>query len=275
MRTLLLGCALLAACARVAPEAPTGAALRVVAIGPGTEANLFALGLGGRLVGVSDFCTVVEAAMLPRVGGQSDPNLERIAALVPDLVLVQGQHPRLAGWCADSSVGFHAFPTDSLAGWKVEVRWLGQRFGVSAESDRLITTVERALMEMAPFAKPRRTLLVVARRADEASGILAAGRGTFLSELLAAAGGVNVLPEGSVPYPSINEETLIRLDPETVLEFRPSASDDGSTLQIWKRGFPELTAVRTGRVGIVTHTESLIPGPRMHEVAREMRAWLR
>ncbi|MDA1259960.1 MAG: helical backbone metal receptor [Planctomycetota bacterium] len=275
MRRIFLACLIFAACARTPSPVTDSAATRVVAIAPGTEANLFALGLGSSLIGVSDFCSVPEAAHLPRVGGQTNPNLERIAALSPTLVLVQGRHPKVKAWTAGAAVEFHAFPTDSIPGWKLEVRWLGERFSKAAESERLIAEVERALAQLGSFGMPRRTLLLIARRSDQASGIIAAGPGTFLSELLAAAGGVNVLPEGGVAYPSINEESLIRLDPEAVIEFRPGAVDAGDALDVWRASFPALAAVRAGRIGAVIHLEALMPGPRMHEVAQAMHALLR
>lgn len=272
LRLALLGLCL-SACTR-GVEAPRaqGPAPRVVAIGPGTEANLFAIGLGELLVGVSDFCPEPAAAALPRVGGQADPNLERIAALAPTVLLVQGGHPRVEGWCRGAGVEFRGFATDSLAGWRAEIRWLGERFARSAESERCIAEVDGALARLRGAGAPRRTLLVVARRADQAAGVMAAGAGTFLSELLEAAGGVNVMPPGGVAYPSLNEESLIRLDPEAVIEFRPGAADDGGALAIWRRDFPALSASRDGRVGAVLHAQALMPGPRMHEVAQAMQA---
>lgn len=279
-RLALLGSALAAACAPAAELSSEsgGAALeRVVAIGPGTEANLFALGLGGSVVGVSDFCAVAAASDLPRVGGQQQPNLERIAGLRPDLLLVQGRHPEVEAWCRGAGVGFHSFATDSVAGWREEVAWIGDRFGIPAESDRLLREAEdafAALLSAAPAA-PRRTLLVVARRVDEPSGILAAGPRSFLSELLVAAGGVNVLPEGVQAYVDLNEETLIRLDPERILEFWPEGAPDPPPTEVWRRAFPSLAAVRTGGVAVISDRDALIPGPRMPDVARAIATALR
>lgn len=271
MRISILAPLILAACAPAVDATGGGG---IVAIGPGTEANLFALGLGGGVAGVSDFCTVPAAAGLPRVGGQNDPNLERIAALAPAIVLVQGRHPRVEAWCAGAGIEFHAFGTDSLEGWRAEVAWLGAHFDRAAAAAALVAECNAALAALRRPGPPVRALLVVARRTDEASGVVAAGPGTFLSQLLEAAGGVNALPESASAYPDLNEETLIRLDPEAIVEFGPSPGDD-PPLPIWRRSFPGLAAVRAGRVGAISHPEALIPGPRMHEVAAAIHALLR
>ena len=62
---------------------------RIVSLVPSETANLFALGAGARLVGATDYCIEPEAARaLPRVGGPKNADVERIAALTPDLVLL-------------------------------------------------------------------------------------------------------------------------------------------------------------------------------------------
>jgi len=276
----LLLCLLpLGACApgAVLPPASGAPPERVVVIGPGTEANLFALGLGARVVGVSDFCTVPEAAALTRVGGQANPHLERIAALEPDLILTQGALPILQDWCRSAGVAFHSFGTDSVQGWAEEVRWLGVRFGKLAESEDMLRVGFGKFDELKSAAAhhaPLRVLLVVGRRTEEASGILAAGPGSFLSELLAFAGGVNVLADARQAYVDVNEESLIRLDPEAVLEFWPEGAPAVEPLSLWRRAYPHLTAVREGRVGVILHPCALIPGPDMPATAAAMSAWL-
>jgi iron complex transport system substrate-binding protein len=257
--------------------APGPAPLRVVVIGPGTEANLFALGLGTRVVGVSDFCTVPEAAAIPRVGGLANPNLERIAALEPDLVLTQGSLPILRDWCGSAGIHFHSFGTDSISGWMEEVRWLGAKFGCNAESEEILL---RSSQNFASIAESNsggpalRVLLIVSRRAEEASGLFAAGPSSFLSELLQRAGGVNVLADAEQAYVDVNEESLIRLDPEAILEFWPDGAPAQDPLTVWRRSFPQLSAVRAGRVSLILHPDSLIPGPAMPATARAIAAAL-
>jgi ABC-type Fe3+-hydroxamate transport system substrate-binding protein len=62
---------------------------RIVSLVPSMTESLFDLGLGARLVGVSDYCVLPAAgvAHLPRVGGTKTPEVEKIAALAPDLVI--------------------------------------------------------------------------------------------------------------------------------------------------------------------------------------------
>ena len=74
---------------------------RIVSLAPSVTETLFALGLGDRIVGDTDFCDYPpEAKLKRRIGGPVDPNIEVIAALHPDLVV---------GGALDQSAGLGAF----------------------------------------------------------------------------------------------------------------------------------------------------------------------
>ncbi len=69
---------------------------RVVSLVPSITESLFDLNLGNRVVGVTDYCVRPEAgvARLPRVGGTKNPDVARIVALQPDLVIVNQEENR-------------------------------------------------------------------------------------------------------------------------------------------------------------------------------------
>jgi iron complex transport system substrate-binding protein len=254
----------------------------VVVIGPGTAANIFALGAGNLVIGVSDYNTVAAAADLPRVGGLFDPNHERIAALNPDLVIVQGQAQKLAAFCASMEIEFRAFSTDTIAAWHAEIQWLAERLGAQEQLPQQRANMTRGLEALAAAqlaassttgqaSPPPRVLLVISRRAEEASSIIVAGSSSFLNELLTFAGGVNVFPEAGRDYFDLNEESLIRAAPDVILEF---GTDPSSALDLWRKSFPQVPAVRDGRVKVITNMDALIPGPAMLETARSIAALL-
>ncbi|MGB8959622.1 MAG: helical backbone metal receptor, partial [Candidatus Aminicenantales bacterium] len=73
---------------------PEGTPRRIVSMAPNITEILFALGLGGRIVGVTRFCDwPPEARAIPRIGGLVDPNVEVIRSLDPDLVIAFRGNP--------------------------------------------------------------------------------------------------------------------------------------------------------------------------------------
>jgi iron complex transport system substrate-binding protein len=96
------------------------------------------------------------------------------------------------------------------------------------------------------------------------------GGGNYLDELLTIAGGKNVLAGGENSYPTIDRERLLALDPQVVLVLLPGASQQvvESTLRFWQ-SLPQLSAVRNGRVHILTDTDLLLPGFSVVKIARQ------
>jgi iron complex transport system substrate-binding protein len=263
-----------------APRAMPSPASRIVVIGPSTTANLFALGQGHRIVGVSDYCTVPEAEGIARVGGLADPSLERIVALQPDLVIVQGKAPRLGDLCRTLEVELKEFTTDTLVEWFREVHWLTARLDLDEKGAQLRQSMLDGLLDMEQGSQsdPPSVLLVIFRRDGEASGMTVAGDTGFLDELLSAAGGRNVLSGSGQDYFALNEERLIRAAPDWILEFHTEQVDDAAreilqaeAKRIWNRDFPSLPAVRAGNIRTLVGKDLLIPGPNMLETARKMR----
>jgi len=251
------------------PEAPESPPARVVVIGPSTAATMVSLGLRDALMGVSDYCSVEECAALPRVGGQQDPALETIARLLPELVLVQGACPLLEAWCAEERVEFVSFTTDSWGEWMEEIGWLGNRFECLDAASALQTSATTALEQVRDAAEPAvKTLLVVSRRADEASGLMVAGSNSFLSELAEVAGAHNAVGANERDYFDLNEEALVQLAPEAIIEFLPPSPN---SLEVWSRDWPQLPAVQNQRVYALTEPWCVLPGPSMPATAALIR----
>ncbi|MFQ5749070.1 MAG: ABC transporter substrate-binding protein [Planctomycetota bacterium] len=241
-------------------------------LGPSTVENLFALGLGDRVAGVSDYCGAPGAEGIARLGGQLNPNLESLAALQPDLVLTQGTLPELEGFCRRQGFPLLSLATDTWAGWQAEIGRLGTLFGVEERAGRLVDKARKEMAALAadrdPSRPPTPALLVVGRRAGEAGGLVVAGRASFLSELLAFAGGRNVFADNRRDYFDLAEEALVRAAPEVIFELRPGSSETkAQVLHAWQAGFPALPAVRFGRVVLLTQDFILLPGPRMPAIA--------
>ncbi len=262
--------------------AAAGSPQRIVVLGPSTTENLFALGLGARVVGVSDYCSTAEAANLPHVGGLADPSLERILALAPDLVLVQGHIPKVEQLCAANHIAFHACTTDTLREWREEIQWLGNRFQVRSAAEALLQKFDQELLGFTPSSPSSRpkVLLVIFRRQEEASALMVAGDQGFLNELLELVGGTNALDGSHRDYFDLNEERLIRAAPEVILELKTDAQAeqrsvlDAQALAVWRRSFPNLPAVQSERIYNLIGSQLLLPGPSMLETARQMRAAL-
>ena len=80
-------------------DSPVLAADRIVTLVPSVTESLFCLGLGDRIVGITDWCVHPSDRVsgLPRVGGTKNPSVRQILELEPDLVIAnREENPKRA-----------------------------------------------------------------------------------------------------------------------------------------------------------------------------------
>jgi iron complex transport system substrate-binding protein len=239
------------------------------------------LGAGDRVVGRTPFCPT--AGLSPQaveVGAALDANYERIFALRPDLVLVKASMQTQCDRLTALGLPVLALSTDTIADAYAAIAAIAEKLGRAPAGQVLIDRLQSDLRAVADRDKdrpPTRALLVIGHNPGELRGIFAAAKGTFLVELLTAAGGTNALVESPTAYPRLGQEEILRLDPEAIVVLVPGA-DDSPTAQerersLW-RALPYLRAVKADRIYLIGDADALSSGLRMAEIAGRMAALL-
>jgi iron complex transport system substrate-binding protein len=229
------------------------------------------LGAGDQLVGVSTYCRAPRPD-LPRVGGYLDPDIESVLALKPDLVL-SPPNPRLEKAMAAFSVPLYVVSTQwsTVASIQESFMTLAERLGLAAQGAALRKQVEATLADVAEEASsrtPRRVLLVVAR---QPGSMVVAGPGTYISELIELAGGINVVGEGG-HYPTLGIETVVGMAPEVIIDVSAGEGDQGAAgeaRRVWST-YASLPAVRSDAIRVEPPGQLLQPGPSTGESARRL-----
>jgi iron complex transport system substrate-binding protein len=276
-RTLLLAVAVLHSGAAQTPR-------RIVSTAPGITEILFALGLGDRVVGVTQYCRYpAEAARLPKIGSWTTPNMETVVALKPDLVIVQ----RTA---VHDSTRFNALKLRTvdvrlheIADIYATVETIGKAAGVASRAAALNERLRADLTEVQNRIRSRPkvpALFVVGRNPGALEGMIAAGPKSYHDELITLAGGRNILADSPVSYVKVLHEELLARKPEVIIDMGEHADASGiapeqikKEIALWRR-FATVPAVRNGRVHIVANAIYVVPGPRVVECARQLARFL-
>lgn len=232
-------------------------------------------------MGVGDFCDYpAEAKKLPRVGGYLDPNLERFLTLSPDLVIVSGRHEKVDEFCRREDIGVLHLSIDNIDGIFAGIRKLGEITGREKKAEALLEEIDAGLARVrAQYANaPRPRVFACINRAPGSLGSLyTVGGNTFVSELLAVAGGSNIFSDVTLPYPEASKESLLVRAPEVILDLRPgedlSPTNRERLLRDWDV-FKSVPAVAEGRVYILTEDCLLLPGPRVVQAAETLARYL-
>jgi ABC-type Fe3+-hydroxamate transport system substrate-binding protein len=274
VRPLFLALLLLFACA----EAPEQSALtddlgrsvpvsprvtRLVTLSPNLTEMVYAVGAEQALVGTDDFSNFPPPAKkIPKVGGMQ-PNLEKIAALRPDLVIAstEGNHPNLAPALAAAGIPLFVIRTDRLA----EITGAMDRVGRLLDAPRREEAV-RALEEAVQAQRRTRAQRPRVMFLVWTDPLYVGGRNTFTDDLLALAGAENAVAVNGWPQYSL--ESLLAHPPELILY--PRGAVTPQQIAVLQARVPEMKAE------IVAVDEDIFqrPGPRMADAARALNAIL-
>ena len=273
--------ALSAGCAKKEPAAaPSSVPQRLVSLAPSVTETLFALGLGDRVVAVGNYTFWPEEALKkPRVGGLVDPNLERIAALRPDLAILLPSERDVGDKLAPLGIATLIVKNESLADVEASFRTIAARCGVPEAGEKLAAEWHAALLPRpvsarAPGAAAPKVLMIVERAAGRLGELYAAGPGTFLDELLVRLGGENAFADAPNLYPQASLEEIVARKPDLIFELRSDEPDEAARRALVADWQPLATvpAVRHGRIRVIAGNFTLIPGPRLPQLYRAMAA---
>jgi iron complex transport system substrate-binding protein len=246
---------------------------RIVSTSPSITETLFALGLGDRVVGVSQFCNYPpEVRKLPRIGSYLQPDPEAIVRLTPDLVILQQEASLLDERLRAVHLRAVMVPHATLEDIYKEIQIIGDAGGVPDHSRTLIAQMKAQLAAIQARTRgipSPRVLLIIDREQGTLHNLIAVGPDNYVNQILEMAGAINVLAKpGLPPYPTISLETVLRENPDVIIDLSGTQQTEearrasrAATLALWGQN-RDLRAVRDGHVYAGTSDVLVVPGPR-------------
>lgn len=241
---------------------------RLVSLTPSVTENLYALGLGDRVVGVSSFSDYPpEAASKPVVGDAFQLNYEEILLLEPDLIIGDAQLVKnYMAKLEELGLPVLAINPSNLREVMDALMLLGKATGavdaaaqVIGEMEDKIQWVETAVRDLPHEARP----LVFVEVWDEP--LMTCGPGSFMQELIELAGGQNLAADVSDAWVEYSSELVVERDPEVILLTRPYV-DELMARSAWQG----ISAVRNGRVVEVNSDPFVRTTPRLADALVEL-----
>lgn len=235
---------------------------RVVSLAPNITEILFAVEAGEKLVGTDDFSNFPQAARkLPKVGGMQ-PNVEKIAALKPDLVLAstEGNHPNLAQALEAAGIPLYVVRTDRLSEIEPAMEKLGELLHASGKN-RVRELRDDLARQTRKRERPLRILFAV-----WTDPLYVAGRNTFTEDLLHLTGAQNAVEVTGWPQYSL--ESLAASPPDLILY--PRGAVTPQQMDALMKRVPSIKA----KVVAVDEDIFQRPGPRVVQAAAALNAIL-
>jgi len=262
------------ACLALSRQSSSGAEkLRIVSICPGTTEILYALGLGEEIVGVSSFCNYPEDVFKKeKVGSFSRPSLEKIVALRPDVIFATGlEQNESVNMLREYGCKVVLSDPKNMDELFESISQIGRLTYTDTEAQSLIdkmrlelTTIQDKVKKTPYALKPR---VFVEIWSDP---LMSAGKDSFVDELIAQAGGVNIARDAPRPYSIFSPELVIYRDPDyIILGYMQSKNTPNDIRQ--RVGWSKITAVMTDNVISDINPDILLrPSPRAIDAVRQI-----
>jgi len=242
---------------------------RIVSLAPSITEILFALGLGDKVVGVTDRCDYPEEALdKPNVGSYFSTSLEAIIDQNPDIVFSDG-HDTVDTQMEALGVTMVVLQPQDISGIYKDIELVGKITGKEVAAEELVTEMEQRVGAVTERTEgvERPTVLYVIDSSDT-SKPWTVGAGSFIDALVALAGGENIV-KVSQDYLQINLEEIVACAPEIIIGTTSHGTlsiPDFVNLPVWN----EMNAVKEGRIHIIQVDLVSKAGPRIVEGLEEM-----
>ncbi len=236
-----------------------GTPQRIISLAPSNTEILFALGLRDEVVGVTMYCDYPpEALDKEKVGDYYGPDIEKIIALQPDLVLATDFH-RFDLIPALEQQGFTVFAVapQTLDDVLESIERIGETIGKEAEALRLVnemTSKIEAVEEQTKELEQKPSVLYMTWH----DPMWTVGRDTWIDDLINIAGGVNIFSQNFEGGAMVQIEWVILQNPEVIITSEWSYD--------WALNAAELAstnASQTGRIFAFDDDLAQRPGPRL------------
>lgn len=242
---------------------------RAISLAPNLTENIFAVGAGDRLVGVTTFCNYPpEAEKIQKVSDTQTPNVETIIALKPDVVFVStaSQLENFTKTLAEKNIAVFVTSPNNLEDVFMNLKTLGELFGTQEKAEKLIADLKQRVSATEEKVKVNERVKVFVQ--IDKDSLFTIGKDSFITDLISRAGGDSLTKTVATAYPNISKEAALALKPDAII-----LSESPSNLEP-NEVFKNSNAVKNGKVFRVNADIISRPSPRLVDALEQIANFL-
>jgi iron complex transport system substrate-binding protein len=200
-----------------------GAEERIVALSPAVNEIIYALGVGSEVVGNTEYCRYPkETLSVPKVGGYFSPNLEKIIALQPTVVIMQKNNYKLSKRLKQLGVDTEVVSIDTLDNIKESIIKLGDRLNQNRSAKKIVENINKSIEDTKDIIKDKKILIVIGHNSSLNRRIFVAGQNLYFDDIINESGNKNAFQTTRKGQPILNMENIIATNPDIVILIAPS-----------------------------------------------------
>ncbi len=248
---------------------------RIVSLAPNITEILYAISIEDKIVAVTDFCDYPPRAKeKPKIGGMSNPSLESIISLKPDIVVMttDGNPKEIEERLRHLGIKTYVFTARQVAELPQGIRELGITLGAKEKAYKLAEEIETKLQKSEVRSQKSevkgKALFIV-----WPEPLIVAGPGTAIDDALQLLGWENIASDAKTKYPKYSIEKVIEHSPDVILIGKSMGADTKALSKGLMKKLGMLEAVKKGRI-YFTGDALYRLGPRIVEGIEEMEGYL-
>ena len=249
---------------------------KIISLIPSNTEIVYALENGDAIVGVTDFDNYPEEAMAKEKIGGMEINIEKMISLKPDLVFAHEStaDSTAAGLQQLRDAGIAVVVVNdaqSFDGVYTSIEMIGKAIGEQEKAAELVDDMKNRFAELKKKAESiqqneQKTVFVEVSPAPE---IYAAGKNTFIDEMLALIGAKNAIGDMD-GWPKVDQEAIVERNPDVVVTTYGYYSEQPVEQVLGRQGWKNVKAVKDKQVFDVHSDLVTRSGPRLAEGAEEL-----
>ena len=244
---------------------------RIVSLAPGITETLYALGLADNIAGVTSFCDWPAAARSKqKIGGFTNPSIEKIVSLKPDLIIATADGNRRDTVLQLEKLGLGVYvvnPADTK-GVLRNILQIGKITNREKDAVKLVDRLQKRLDNIAQQIRNKRKPRVFFQLGREP--LYTAGKKTLINEVIERAGGINVAGHDTARYPVYSKEGVIAASPEIII-FAPMLNGEKITaVQKYWQNLGEIPAVKNNKIYPIDADSINRASPRIFDAIEAM-----
>lgn len=247
--------------------------LRIISLAPATTEILFALGLDKEIIGVSESCNYPPAAgEKEKIGTFSQPNIEKILSMKPDLVFCTGlEQAQVVLKLKQLKLNVFVSNPENIEELFQSILEIGKLTGKEQEAKALVydmkSRVNKVNSKVALIPKDKRQKVFIE---VWHSPLTTVGRSSFINELIEDAGGTSVTSDIKSAYGAVSQEIVLKRNPDCIiLAYMGNLTPVKEVIK--RPGWENTAAVKNGRVyGDINPDILLRPGPRAADAIEQI-----
>lgn len=233
---------------------------KIISLAPSNTEILFELGVGERIVGVTDYDDYPETVKsIDKVSGFKGANIELIAVKKPDVIFASTNTSKDEVEKIET-LGIPVVVSEAKSFSQIydSIKLIGQIIDKNNESASIISRMKEKISQISDKTKDLNKIKVY-YSVEFGPNNWTAGKGTFIDEIITIAGGTNIASDvtGWVQY---SLEKIVRDNPDIILA--SSHAGDINTLNTLP-GFKDTNAVKNGKIAVIDDNIIVRPGPRI------------